>query len=70
MGWKRAGKKNRHHDFPKSRKKKGEKIPNNILMLDIARHAAFHFLFGNRTLLEAAALLKRTHYYQERRKDA
>jgi len=63
----RAGRFNKHHDRPKSRK--GTKSPKNILILDVNRHSAYHLLFGNRTLLEAAALLKRTHYYQTRRKE-
>jgi len=62
----RAGKKNRHHILPRSRG--GTKSPKNILILDSNRHSAYHLLFGNRTLLEAAALLKRTHHYQTRRK--
>ena len=65
MEWKRAGKTNKHHN--KSKSKNGTKTPKNILRLDINRHAAFHLLFKNRTLLEAAALLKRTHEYQTRR---
>ena len=66
MKWERDGRKNNHHVLPKSRK--GTKKPSNILILDINRHSAYHLLFGNRTLLEAAALLKRTHYYQGRKK--
>ena len=56
--WKRKKRKNKHHILPKSRK--GKTKPSNILILDEARHEAFHFLFHNRTLLEASALLKRT----------
>ena len=66
MEWERARKFNKHHDL--GRKRGGNKQPNNILKLDINRHRAYHFLFGNRTLLEAAALLKRTHYYLKRKK--
>ena len=67
LEWERAHKTNKHHNL--SKKRGGTKSPKNILNLDINRHRAYHFLFGNRTLLEAAALLKRTHYYQERRKN-
>ncbi len=67
MEWERAGKFNKHHDKPKARN--GTKNFKNILKLDVNRHRAYHFLFGNRTLLEAAALLKRTYYYQQRRKE-
>lgn len=31
--------------------------PSNIFFWDISVHRGFHFLFGNRTLLEAADLL-------------
>ena len=66
MEWERAGEFNYHHIRPRSRG--GKKHPRNILRMDINRHRAYHFLFGNRTLLEAAALLKRTYYYQTKKR--
>jgi len=54
--WKLAGKTNRHHVIPKSRH--GTFAPMNIVHWDINKHRAFHFLFGNRTLEEAAEYLR------------
>ena len=64
--WKRKGRTNKHHI--KARRRGGTKCAKNILILDEARHDAFHFLFGNRTLVEAALLLMRTNdkmYYKK-----
>lgn len=54
--WRLAGKNNKHHDLAKSRK--GSNRPSNIFLWDINKHRAFHFLFGNRTLEEAAEFLR------------
>lgn len=54
--WERSGHYNRHHDFAKSRG--GTYDPQNIFVWDVSAHEAFHFLFGNRTLVEAAEWLK------------
>lgn len=54
--WKLAGKNNRHHNLAKSRK--GTYDPKNIIWWDINIHRAFHFIFGNRTLEEAADFLR------------
>jgi len=54
---KRSGRKNRHHDFARSRGT--DNSLQNIIMMDTRRHAAFHLLFGNRTFVEAASLLMR-----------
>ena len=62
--WERAGKTNRHHIKPKKRKKKTKK--NNIINMDINRHQAFHFLFGNMTFIEAANLLIRADKMKRR----
>ncbi len=56
---KRRGKKNNHHILPK--KRGGKKRSNNLIWLDINRHAAFHLIFQNKTFIEAARLLIRTH---------
>lgn len=55
--WERSGKYNRHHDFAKSRG--GTYSEQNIYIWDISAHEAFHFLFGNRTLLEASDWLRK-----------
>jgi len=60
--WKRAGKTNQHHDL--ARRRGGTKCAKNILILDINRHSAYHSVFHNRTLIEAAQLLVRTHNYK------
>ena len=54
----RAGRKNRHHILAK--KRGGTKKPENLILLDENRHAAFHLLFGKRTFREAAMVLLRT----------
>ena len=54
--WQLRGSKNRHHDLARSRG--GTFAPRNIYHWDISSHNAFHFLFGNMTLLEASEWLK------------
>lgn len=54
--WELAGKNNRHHILPKSRK--GTFDQKNIIVWDINVHRCFHWLFGNRTLEEAADFLR------------
>ena len=54
--WALSGKTNKHHNFAKSRG--GTYAPGNIFVWDIMAHKAFHFLFGNRTLLEASDWLR------------
>ena len=61
MDFTRTRRKNKHHLIPKSRLRKGQHIENNIIHLDERRHSAFHLLFSNRTLIEAARVLVRTH---------
>jgi len=56
--WKRSGKKNRHHIVNKCRG--GTWTPENILIMDTRRHAAWHFLFQNMSFEEVANLLLRT----------
>lgn len=60
--WKNAGRKNKHHIFAKCRG--GTYDTHNIIKWDINQHAAYHYLFGNRTLLEVAAWL--THVDQQK----
>jgi len=55
--WKRAGTTNRHHLRPKSRG--GDALESNLLVMDIERHNAWHFLFKNLTLDEIIELLER-----------
>ena len=50
---------NRHHILPKSRN--GGREPENMLLLRVQRHEAFHYLFGDKTLEEAIVLLLRVH---------
>jgi hypothetical protein len=50
---------NRHHILPKNRG--GGNEPENILLLKVNRHDAYHYLFGDRTIEEAIALLLRVH---------
>lgn len=57
--WQREGVFNRHHIFNKCRG--GHKNPENLLTMDIARHNAWHFLFGNDDFLQVAHLLIRTY---------
>ena len=54
--WKLAGKTNKHHILAKSRH--GTYNPMNIVRWDINVHRAFHWLFSNRTLEEAAEYLR------------
>jgi hypothetical protein len=54
--WELAGKTNKHHN--KARSKGGTWNPMNIIVWDINKHRAFHFLFSNRTLEEAAEYLR------------
>lgn len=53
----RSGKTNQHHLLAKARG--GTKTGFNLFLLDDNRHAAFHLLFGTRTLREAALVLLR-----------
>jgi hypothetical protein len=55
--WKRCNKFNYHHI--KNKTNGGEKIESNLLRLDIERHNAWHFLFGNMSFREVADLLIR-----------
>jgi hypothetical protein len=55
--WKRAGEMNRHHLRPRSRG--GDSLESNLLVMDIERHNAWHFLFQNQTLDEIIEALER-----------
>jgi hypothetical protein len=48
---------NRHHNLAKSRG--GDNSRQNIILLDIERHALLHKIFGNRTLREIIEVLER-----------
>ena len=65
--YERNGRLNRHHIKAKS--KGGIIEPSNIIVLDENRHSAFHLLFGNRTLREAAKVLIRTAEKKEAQDD-
>jgi hypothetical protein len=54
--WQLAGKTNHHHNLAKSRG--GTWSQMNILVWDVNVHRAFHLIFGNRTLEEAAEFLR------------
>ena len=62
----RDGRFNKHHLTPKSRG--GQAIESNLLRMDISRHNAWHLLFGNLTLPEIIALLKRLYETKERQR--
>lgn len=64
--WNRLGKFDQHHDLNRSRG--GTRVPANMLKLDIARHRAWHFLFGNKTFVEVAELLLEVNNRQQRRR--
>jgi len=53
----RNGRKNRHHIINKCRG--GDANKENILMMDINRHNAWHFLFKNGSFLDVVKLLIR-----------
>lgn len=57
--WVLYGYEDRHHDFARTRGGKGHH--SNLFCWDRAYHEAFHFLFKNRTLLEAARWLEYIH---------
>gem|GEM_PF-2055295 len=48
---------NKHHLTPKSRG--GRATPNNLLLIEIEKHACWHKIFGLRTLREVIQLLER-----------
>lgn len=48
---------NRHHLTPRSRK--GDDSRQNLLIIDVTRHDAWHKLFKNQTLEEVIGLLMR-----------
>jgi len=64
--WKRAGDKNRHHLRPRSRG--GDSLESNLLVMDIERHNAWHFLFKNLTLNEIIELLERVRAMKSSRR--
>ena len=53
----RSGCTNRHHDLAKCRNGCGG--IQNLIIMDVRRHQAFHLLFGVRTFEESARLLLR-----------
>ena len=61
--YQRAGKYHHHHNLAKSFG--GKWTEDNIFVWDINAHKAFHFLFGRRTLLEAAEWLIYIHQMNE-----
>lgn len=64
--WNRAGKNNRHHLRPKSRG--GDALESNLLVMDMERHNAWHFLFKNMTLDEIINLLSRIREVKKSRR--
>lgn len=65
--WERAKRFNKHHI--KNRSRGGKTTPENLLRMDIERHNALHFLFGNLDFQEIASLLIRVsrakNHYQK-----
>jgi hypothetical protein len=61
--WEKSGKFNHHHNIAKSFG--GKWTEENIFVWDVNAHRAFHFLFGRRTLLEAAEWLIYIHEMNE-----
>jgi hypothetical protein len=55
---------NKHHLTPKSRR--GDNEQRNIILLHVAKHEAWHTIFGNRTLEEIITLLVRVHRMKKR----
>ena len=53
--WELKGTNNRHHDIAKC--KGGTWDTQNIFIWDVGVHEAFHWIFSNRTLEEAAEFL-------------
>ena len=53
----RGGRFVKHHD--KNRVRGGDNNPENLIKLDVNREKAWHLVFGNRTMIEAAKLLVR-----------
>ena len=49
----------RHHLTPKEHG--GDKSKSNLLLMTLDKHAAYHRLFGNRSLEESIELLVRIH---------
>lgn len=63
---------NRHHLIPKSRlRKRGRKDDsvNNLLLIEIERHVAWHKLFDTRTLDEVIKLLQRVKRAKKAQKE-
>ena len=63
---KRKGRRNKHHI--KVKKRGGTRAPENLILMDENRHAAFHLLFSNRDFKEAAAVLIRADQMKRRTK--
>lgn len=55
---------NKHHILPEARK--GQKTIQNLLVIEVYRHQAFHYLFHQRTLVEAAQCLLKVHSFNSR----
>jgi hypothetical protein len=60
---KKRRKMNRHHLTPKSRG--GDRRSSNMLLIEVKRHDAWHYLWGNRTLDEVILLLQRLKQLKE-----
>lgn len=55
---------NRHHLLPRSRG--GSSSPDNLLLIKIERHNAWHEIFGLRNLDEVISLLQRVKHWKQR----
>ena len=65
--WCRSYKYNEHH-LLRAKSLGGSSDPENLVTLDVSRHDAYHFLFGNLTLDEVIEMLIRLKRYQKSRK--
>jgi hypothetical protein len=54
----------KHHLTPRS--KEGDDEPENIMLLNMFRHQAWHILFGHKSLEEVIKLLLRLHSAKNR----
>lgn len=59
-----SGVHNFHHNIAESLG--GQKTPQNLIRIDMFRHQAYHYLFQNRTLIEASYLLLKVRSFNSR----
>lgn len=57
--WRKHLARRNYHHFLRPRSRGGKETVNNMLLIDIEKHEAWHRLWGNRTADEILALLER-----------